>query len=65
MGAIGPLQLALLTLVALLLFGGRGKISAILGDLGKGLKVFRRELNTAPDAISETEPSSENQKSSG
>lgn len=64
MGAIGPLQLALLALGSLLLFGGRGRISAILGDLGTGLKIFRRELDTVPDAISETEPSSENQKSS-
>jgi sec-independent protein translocase protein TatA len=30
--------------VVLLLFGGRGKISQIMGDFGKGLKSFRRSM---------------------
>jgi len=30
--------------VALLLFGGRGKISGLLGEIGKGIRTFRDEL---------------------
>lgn len=38
------MQLALVALVALLLFGGRGKISSIMGDMAKGIKSFRSGL---------------------
>jgi sec-independent protein translocase protein TatA len=31
--------------VFLLLFGGRNKISNIMGDIGKGIKSFRKGLN--------------------
>ena len=30
--------------VALVLFGGRGKISDMMGDLGKGISSFRKGL---------------------
>ena len=30
--------------VVLLLFGGRGKISAIMGDFGRGLKSFKKGM---------------------
>ena len=40
--------------VVLLLFGGRGKISQIMGDFGKGLKSFKSNVkeddNEAQDA---------------
>ncbi len=40
--------------VVLLLFGGRGKISQIMGDFGKGLKSFKSNVkedgNDAQDA---------------
>lgn len=44
MGSMGPLQLLVIAIVALLLFGGRGKISSIMGDLAKGIKSFRTGL---------------------
>lgn len=44
MGAVGPLQLVLLAVVALLLFGGRGRISSIMGDMAKGITSFRKGL---------------------
>jgi sec-independent protein translocase protein TatA len=31
--------------VVLVLFGGRGKISSLMGDVGKGIKSFRKGLN--------------------
>lgn len=30
--------------VVLVLFGGRGKISALMGDFGKGLKSFKKNM---------------------
>ena len=30
--------------VVLLLFGGRGKISGIMGDFGSGLKAFKKQV---------------------
>ena len=47
--APGWMQLALVALVALLLFGGRGKISSIMGDMAKGIKSFRTGLKDDDD----------------
>ncbi len=44
MGAVGPLQLVLLAVVAVLVFGGRGRISSIMGDVAKGITSFRKGL---------------------
>ena len=43
MGA-SPFQLLIVLVVALLLFGGRGRISSIMGDLGKGITSFKKGL---------------------
>ena len=40
-----PLQLLLVVVVALLVFGGRGRISSIMGDMAKGIRSFRQGLN--------------------
>ncbi|MAK61820.1 MAG: Sec-independent protein translocase TatA [Ponticaulis sp.] len=40
----GLWQLLLVVVVALLLFGGRGKISSIMGDMAKGIRSFRSGL---------------------
>ena len=37
-------QLLIVAAVALLLFGGRGRISSIMGDLAKGITSFRKGL---------------------
>jgi sec-independent protein translocase protein TatA len=37
-------HLLLFAVVALLLFGGRGKISEIMGDFAKGIKSFKKGL---------------------
>ncbi|VAW00304.1 Twin-arginine translocation protein TatA [hydrothermal vent metagenome] len=44
MGSVGPLQIIIVAVVALILFGGRGKISSVMGDLAKGIKSFRKGL---------------------
>lgn len=40
----GIWQIVIIGVLALLLFGGRGKISAIMGDLAKGITSFRKGL---------------------
>lgn len=37
----GPMQIIAVLVVALLVFGGRGRISSIMGDLAKGVRSFR------------------------
>ena len=39
------MQLLIVLIVALLLFGGRGRISSIMSDMAKGMRSFRKGLN--------------------
>jgi sec-independent protein translocase protein TatA len=41
---LGPFQILIIALVILVLFG-RGRISEMMGDFGKGVKSFRHGLN--------------------
>ena len=43
-GWTGIWQWVVVLAIVLLLFGGRGKISALMGDFGKGLKSFKKGL---------------------
>ena len=40
----GWVQIAVVVLLAILLFGGRGKISSIMGDFAKGITSFKKGL---------------------
>ena len=54
--ALGPWQLLIILAIVLLLFGGRGKISAIMGDFGKGLRNFKTGMKgPEEDAGQETD----------
>lgn len=44
MGAMSIWHWAIVIVVALLLFGGRGKLSGLMGDAAKGIKAFREGL---------------------
>jgi len=39
--------------VGLLLFGGGGKISGVMGDFAKGIKSFKKNMAEEPDASME------------
>jgi sec-independent protein translocase protein TatA len=41
MGSMSPIHWLLVIGVAVLLFGGRGKLSGIMGDFAKGIKAFK------------------------
>ena len=43
-GGVHPVQLLFVLALALLFFGGRGRISAIMGDMAKGVRSFRQGL---------------------
>ncbi|MEK9679558.1 MAG: twin-arginine translocase TatA/TatE family subunit [Rhodospirillaceae bacterium] len=51
MGIGGIWQWVVVLAIVLILFGGRGKISQLMGDFGKGLKSFKK-------GIKEDEPES-------
>jgi sec-independent protein translocase protein TatA len=50
--SIGPFQILIIALVLLVLFG-RGRISDLMGDVGKGVTSFRKGLS---DDSSESPP---------
>ena len=44
-GAFGIWQWVIVLVLVLLLFGGRGKISSLMGDFGKGLRHFKSGMS--------------------
>jgi sec-independent protein translocase protein TatA len=62
MGAFGPIHWMILAVVVLLLFGGKGKITGIMGDTAKGIKAFKDGLkddeHKAADAKAAAAPGS-------
>ncbi len=47
-------HILLLMVVALLLFGGRGKISGLMGDVASGIKAFKKGMSEDDSEKSET-----------
>ena len=41
----GWLQILVVIILALLLFGGRGKISELMGDFAKGIRSFKKGMS--------------------
>ncbi len=52
MGTFSIWHWLIVLVVVLVLFGGKGKISALMGDFGKGLKSFKKGMKD--DEITET-----------
>lgn len=48
---IGFREILIILVLALLLFGGAGKISALMGDFAKGIKAFRKGLQDDDKAL--------------
>jgi len=49
MGALNIWHILILAAVFLLLFGGRGKVSDLMGDFGKGINSFKKGLSEKDD----------------
>lgn len=50
MGGFSWLHILLFGAIALVLFGGKGKISDIMGDFAKGIKSFKKGLSDEDEA---------------
>ena len=57
MGSFSIWHWMLFLAVALLLFGGKGKISDIMGDVAKGVKSFKKGLSDDEEKPAEGAPS--------
>ena len=49
MGAFSIWHVALVVVVLVVLFGGRGKISGLMGDTAKGIKAFKKGMKEDDD----------------
>jgi sec-independent protein translocase protein TatA len=58
MGSLSIWHLIILGVILVLLFGGRGKISGIMGDTAKGIRAFRDGLKgeEEPSQSAEAKP---------
>jgi sec-independent protein translocase protein TatA len=48
--AIGWQQLLIILVLVLVLFGGRGRISSLMGDMAKGIGAFKKGLKEEDEA---------------
>ena len=64
MGTFSVWHLLILGAIALVLFGGRGKVSDLMGDFGKGISSFKKGLadNTDEERVLNGEPATSKDK---
>ena len=55
MGSFSIWHWAIVLLVVMVLFGGRGKISSLMGDFAQGIKAFKKGM-ADDDKTAETKP---------
>ena len=53
--SLGPWQLIIIALVILVLFG-RGRISEMMGDFGKGINSFKKGMNESAETPAKPAP---------
>ncbi|MDP3745781.1 MULTISPECIES: twin-arginine translocase TatA/TatE family subunit [unclassified Phenylobacterium] len=56
MGAMSWIHWVIVIAVVALLFGGRGKLSGIMGDAAKGIRAFRDGLKDEPTTADASKP---------
>lgn len=56
MGSLSIVHWIIIIAVALLLFGGRGKISSLMGDFAEGIKAFKKGMSEDDKAAVTTTP---------
>jgi sec-independent protein translocase protein TatA len=56
MGGLSVWHWLIFLAVALLLFGGSGKISSIMGDVAKGIKSFKKGMSEDDETAKKEEP---------
>ena len=56
MGTFSWVHWLLVAIVVLVLFGGRGKISSLMGDFAQGIKAFKKGMSEDETAKTDTPP---------
>lgn len=56
MGSFSVWHIVIVLGLAALLFGGRGKLSGLMGDAAKGIRAFRDGLKGDEETVVEEEP---------
>ena len=56
MGSFSVWHWLIVLAVVLLLFGGRGKISQLMGDFGKGLNAFKKGVGASSEEATRRHP---------
>ena len=56
MGSLSIWHWMIVIVVVLLLFGGRGKLSSIMGDFAQGIKAFKKGMTEDEKAAEKGEP---------
>jgi sec-independent protein translocase protein TatA len=56
MGSLSIVHWIIIIAVALLLFGGRGKISSLMGDFAEGIKAFKKGMSEDDKTAAVTPP---------
>ncbi|MBU0558161.1 MAG: twin-arginine translocase TatA/TatE family subunit [Bacteroidetes bacterium] len=59
MGNIGAPEIILIVLAVLLLFGAK-RLPELAKGIGKGIKDFKKEINSVTDSISTNNPNKQN-----
>ncbi len=54
MGAFSIWHWLIVLVVVLVLFGGKGKISGLMGDVAKGIKSFKKGMAEDEDEVTDT-----------
>ena len=56
MGSLSIWHWMIVIVVVMLLFGGRGKLSNLMGDFAQGIKAFKKGMSEDDTAQAKTEP---------
>ena len=57
MGGLSPFHWALVLIAAVVMFGGRGRLSSIMGDAAKGIRAFQDGLKGEDASKTQATPS--------
>ena len=56
MGSFSIWHWLIVLVVVLILFGGRGKVSQLMGDFGRGLKAFKKSMREDDESFEDSDP---------
>ena len=59
MGSLSWMHWVIILVVAMVLFGGKGKVSDLMGDVAKGIKSFKKGLSEDTDSVADSAKSLE------